>query len=124
MRARMHRYIPQTGTDTLTRRHPPLTCAQWPSAGRCFRSGEPCVSVTVTIILRDDEKGISNTRFANLDARDVNIHVYGCMDVWMYVWMYVCMDVWMYVCMYGWMDGWMDVQIYTSIYLSLIYIPI
>ncbi len=43
--------------------------------------------------------------------------MYGCMDVWMYVyvWMYgcmdvcVCMDIWMYGCMDVWMYGCMCV---------------
>ena len=43
--------------------------------------------------------------------------MYGCMDVWMYVWMDGWMYVWMDVCMYGWMDvcmdGWMDAWMYA-----------
>ena len=41
----------------------PLTCAVCSSVLlQCFRSVAPVVLVTVTIILREDEKGISKTR--------------------------------------------------------------
>ena len=41
----------------------PLTCALCSSTfSQCFNAVVPVVFVTVTIILRDDENGISNTR--------------------------------------------------------------